>query len=181
MEKSYLRKEIKNRLENLSSQEKSIADRKIIQYVLGLSKFCNADSVFVFLNTSNEPNTSDIISYLLKNGKKVFAPKLVGDRMIIAEYREDTPLALNKFGIKEPILANLSQNFDVDVSIVPLVGFDERLNRLGHGKAYYDRFFAMSNSFKIGISYECQKVEQIPTESHDVKLDIVVTERGIYK
>jgi 5-formyltetrahydrofolate cyclo-ligase len=69
-----------------------------------------------------------------------------------------------------------------DVILVPLLAFDENANRLGFGGGWYDRFLAnQADSKKIGLAYEIQRAPHLPVESHDVCLDIVVTERKIVK
>jgi 5-formyltetrahydrofolate cyclo-ligase len=70
--------------------------------------------------------------------------------------------------------------------LVPLVGFDEHCNRLGMGKGFYDRTFGYKtrtgyNKPKlIGLAHECQKIPSVPTDSWDVRLDGVISDRGVY-
>jgi 5-formyltetrahydrofolate cyclo-ligase len=69
-----------------------------------------------------------------------------------------------------------------DVVIVPMLGFDARLQRIGYGGGYYDRFLAgQPDALKLGVCLELGKIEQVPTEPHDVPLDVIVTEDDIYK
>ena len=72
-----------------------------------------------------------------------------------------------------------------DVLIMPLVAFDNELNRLGYGGGYYDRYLARSlkekKIIKIGIAYSFQKLQKIPTNKYDIRLDYVFTEEKIYK
>lgn len=68
-----------------------------------------------------------------------------------------------------------------DLIVVPLVAFDERLHRIGFGGGWYDRFLANHpNAIKLGLAYEMQRVSQLPDEPHDVRLDVVVTERDVF-
>ena len=68
-----------------------------------------------------------------------------------------------------------------DVLVVPLLAFDDNLNRLGFGGGWYDRFFTLQpQSLKIGLAYEFQQTAKIPTEAHDVPLDMVITESQIF-
>ncbi|MDE6243728.1 MAG: 5-formyltetrahydrofolate cyclo-ligase, partial [Muribaculaceae bacterium] len=68
----------------------------------------------------------------------------------------------------------------MELIVVPAVAYDRRGNRLGRGKGYYDRLLATTKASKIGVAYEFQVVDDIPAESHDVPVDIVITENGIY-
>lgn len=69
-----------------------------------------------------------------------------------------------------------------DVIIMPVLAFDKNLNRLGYGGGWYDRFLEhQTNSLKIGLAFHCQRVEAVPVHSHDIRMDIVVTERVVIK
>jgi len=92
------------------------------------------------------------------------------------------PLYVSKFGILEPNNAN--KEFIPDLIMVPLVAFDNKLNRIGYGKGYYDRILQKINKLKkksisLGIAYSFQKCSTIPVNKHDFKLDYIFTERGI--
>ena len=92
------------------------------------------------------------------------------------------PLYVNKFGILEP--KNSKKKIIPDLIMVPLVAFDNRFNRIGYGKGYYDRSLKKINKIKknaisLGIAYSFQKCQKIPTNKHDFKLDYIFTEKGI--
>ena len=92
------------------------------------------------------------------------------------------PLYVNKFGILEP--KSSKKKIIPDLIMVPLVAFDNRLNRIGYGKGYYDRSLKKINKIKknaisLGIAYSFQKCQKIPTNKHDFKLDYIFTEKGI--
>ncbi len=68
-----------------------------------------------------------------------------------------------------------------DAIIVPMLGFDDSLQRVGYGGGYYDKFLASQpQAKKIGVCYELSKVDRIPAEPHDIKLDLIVTESRTY-
>ena len=93
-------------------------------------------------------------------------------------YRE--PLKINKYGIPEP-----ESKFLVypDIILVPIVAFDNNLNRLGYGAGYYDRLISKLSKkkklLKIGLAFSVQRVDNIPTNKYDKKLDYIVTEKYI--
>ena len=92
------------------------------------------------------------------------------------------PLYINKFGILEP--KNSKKEIIPDLIMVPLVAFDNNLNRIGYGKGYYDRSLEKINKIKkntvaLGIAYSFQKCRTIPVEKHDFELDYIFTEQGI--
>ena len=92
------------------------------------------------------------------------------------------PLYVNKFGIPEP--KNSKKKIIPDLIMVPLVAFDNRLNRIGYGKGYYDRSLRKiskkkKNAISLGIAYSFQRCRKIPINNHDFKLDYIFTEKGI--
>jgi 5-formyltetrahydrofolate cyclo-ligase len=71
---------------------------------------------------------------------------------------------------------------DFDVVIVPMLGFDESLQRIGYGGGYYDKFLASQlKAQKIGVCFEQCKLNHVPAEPHDVPLNVIVTEERIYR
>ena len=79
----------------------------------------------------------------------------------------------------QPLTRSISQP---KVIIVPLVGFDRKCNRLGYGRGFYDRALSkLPQAFKLGIAYATQECEAIPMEAHDIALDMIITEKGLYE
>ena len=91
-------------------------------------------------------------------------------------------LELNKFGIPEPLK---NKKVIPDIVFLPLVAFDKRLYRIGYGGGYYDRYLAKSfkkkRIIKIGIAYSFQKLNKIPINKYDIRLDYIITEEKFYK
>ena len=89
---------------------------------------------------------------------------------------------MNKFGILEP--KKNKKEILPDLIMVPLVAFDKKLNRLGYGGGYYDRFlkkYEKKRIIKIGLAISCQEVKKLPLNSFDRKMDFVLTEKKLYK
>ena len=109
---------------------------------------------------------------------------VITDKGIMEAYRPiDHEFILNSYGISEPDLSTSIKlnKEEIDVIIVPCVGFDEKKNRLGYGGGYYDRYLKDSNALKIGVAFEVQKISDLPVRENDIPLDIIVTEKTIYK
>ena len=91
-------------------------------------------------------------------------------------------LILNKFGIPEP--EEIKKVFP-DIIFVPIVAFDNRLYRIGYGGGYYDRYIGKvsykKKILKIGIAHSCQKINKVPINKYDKKLDIIITEKYILR
>ena len=92
------------------------------------------------------------------------------------------PLKINKYGIPEPETKNIVYP---DVILVPLVAFDKDLNRLGYGGGYYDRLIAKFSKrkkiIKIGLALSVQKIDKVPIDIYDQKLDYIVTNKYTIK
>ena len=92
------------------------------------------------------------------------------------------PLKVNKYGIPEPETKNIVYP---DVLLVPLVAFDKNLNRLGYGGGYYDRLIKKLTKkkkiMKIGLAFSFQKIDKVPINIYDQKLDYIVTNKYIVK
>jgi len=91
-------------------------------------------------------------------------------------------LYLNIYGIPEP---SKIQKIYPDIILVPLVAFDQKLYRIGYGGGYYDRYIEKiskkKNILKIGLAHSCQKVNRVPVNKYDKKLDIIVTEKYVLR
>ncbi len=128
----------------------------------------------------------NILSFLEKVSKKKFkiASPVINSfgGMSFRSWIFKEPLYVNKFGILEP--KSSKKKIIPDLIMVPLVAFDNRLNRIGYGKGYYDRSLKKistikKNAISLGIAYSFQKCQKIPTNKHDFKLDYIFTEKGI--
>ena len=128
----------------------------------------------------------NILNFLEQASKRKFRIALPviksSNKMSFKSWVFKEPLYVNKFGILEP--KNSKKKTIPDLIMVPLVAFDNRLNRIGYGKGYYDRCLKKiskikKNTISLGIAYSFQKCRNIPVNKHDFKLDCIFTERGI--
>lgn len=161
-------------LRNSLSKEERITKSEIIcDKVIELIK--DKKNIMSYKTHGNEVDVEKInlsfdnLSYpiILKNG--------------IMEAHQAKSFTKGKFNISEPYKGKRINANDLDVIIVPLVGFDLKKNRLGHGWGYYDKFLKNTNALKIGVAFEIQKVDEIIVEEYDIPLDIIVTEKNIYQ
>ena len=128
----------------------------------------------------------NILKFLEEASKKKFRITLPviksSNKMSFKSWVFKEPLYVNQFGILEP--KNSIKEIIPDLIMVPLVAFDNRLNRIGYGKGYYDRSLRKiskikKNAISLGIAYSFQKCKKIPVNKHDFKLDYIFTEKGI--
>jgi len=126
----------------------------------------------------------DDLKILEKMEKKNFNISLPvikeNNQMNFLQWSKNDPLKINKFGIPEPISSKI---INPDILLVPLVSFDGKLNRLGYGGGFYDRYIEkiekVKKVTKIGLAFSYQKIKKVPTNKFDKKLDFIITEKEI--
>ncbi len=125
----------------------------------------------------------NILRVLEKKKFKIALPIIKKKNLMeFYQYSFKDPLKVNKYGIPEPISKKI---INPDYLIVPLVAFDKNLYRLGYGGGYYDRYLKNAKKRKkilsIGFAFSFQKFDKLPIDTFDQKLDVIITERKIYK
>jgi len=117
------------------------------------------------------------------NIKTVLPLTKSNNQMNFVEWKYLDPLKVNKFGMLEPSL--LGKIFVPNFMLVPLLAFDSKNNRLGYGKGFYDRFLnkflKKKNIITIGVAFSFQKYNKLPVSNLDIKLDYILTEKGLKK
>jgi 5-formyltetrahydrofolate cyclo-ligase len=132
----------------------------------------------------NEVYTHEMIKELLTSKKNIVVPIACKKNRSLTLSKLDKwdDLSVGSYNILEPKKDSISEiNLDcIDLIIVPGVGFDEKGNRIGHGKGYYDKLLKNSKQVtSIGLSFECQILKSIPTGVYDIPVDKIVTEKRI--
>jgi 5-formyltetrahydrofolate cyclo-ligase len=129
-----------------------------------------------------------VIPPLASRGQQFLLPVTgPGRQLRFAAWKPGDAVEANRYGIPEPVLpGELFEPFQLDLVLVPLLGFDRRGNRLGHGGGYYDRGFAFLNEqvrptepLLVGIAYAFQELPEVDEQDWDVPLDFVATEREL--
>ena len=108
-------------------------------------------------------------------------PAYANDKMVFRLARMSELMSGQDFGVKILGPAENAMPCTPDIIIVPGLGFSKDGKRLGRGKGFYDRYLEHSSAVKIGIAFEMQISNDIPTDEHDVVMDFVVTDKCIYK
>jgi len=158
---------------------------------INLSKFIsflkidklNLKSIGGYYPSNYEIDDLDILDLLEKKNFKISLPIVKKkNQMNFYSWSRNDPLKINKFGIPEPVSTKV---FHPDILLVPLVGYDSYLNRLGYGGGYYDRYIEkiekIKKVIKIGLAFSFQKISSIPINQYDKKLDFIVTEKEILR
>lgn len=186
-----IRKQLREARNNLSVLEQKSHAAAALEHFKQSFLF-KAEKIAVFFSADGELPTDELIYSLWQAGKQVFMPKiLVGNKMEFVRYTDSSVLQPNKFGILEPEVDSVLQPDlvvepkDLDLVLMPLVGFDLQGNRIGMGGGFYDRTFAfklaenLEQPVLVGWAHGLQLVENLSTNAWDVRLDAVITEQGL--
>ena len=183
--------------EKIAIRKKALVNRKknyfevTPQFFSPLVKFLkknknNSRKILSLYYPSNyEVNVLSLFEQIKKIKLKTLLPVTnLNNQMNFVEWKELDPLKVNKFGMLEPTLQSkiIVPNF----MLVPLLAFDSSNNRLGYGKGFYDRFLnkflrIKKNITTIGVAFSFQKYNKLPVSNLDIKLDYIITEKGLKK
>ena len=183
IKKDEIRRQILEKRNNLSSKEVDKKSELIIENLTPYLK--NAQNIMIFMDMKNEVRITKLMEFYPK--KSFFIPKITDSKnreMKINKY-EENELVLHKFGYYESYSSDFYNENILDIVIVPAVVFDLEKNRIGFGGGYYDTFLKKIRGENkkvlfIGICYDFQIIEKVPSEEHDVVLDFVVSESRIF-
>ena len=171
-----------------TQERKEELSRQIMARMMALREYEHAATVMFYVHVRSEVRTRFAIEAALNSSKRIVVPYCAGDDLELFRLEAMEELEIGTFGILEPLerLRNLpDRKVDVrelDLILVPGVAFDRHGGRLGHGKGYYDKLLrnCRPDTSLVALAFECQLFPKIPTEEHDVFMDKVITENGIY-
>ena len=176
MTKAQYRKISLEKLRRLSWQKRYIIDKKINRLLYHLIKKQGAKSVMLYVPLAIEADIRPLITRLRREGILVLVPFMEGESFRLVKYR--LPLKSKKYGVKEPKISKQFRKKRINISVVPIVGTDISLRRIGFGKGMYDRFFMREKKW-INKTVFVQRVfcfsKEIVTDDHDVGADRVIT------
>lgn len=173
--KKVLRQQVLLKRKTFSGNDK--ANEKIAKKLLDVCKKYN--KLFIYLSFASETDTLGIIEEFLKEKKEIYVPvcNTADCTMYPVRIFSLDNLAENAYGILEPVQKTIAE-VELDAIIIPGAVFDINGNRIGYGKGYYDKFISnlQYSPKKIALCYDFQLKKEIPCESHDVKMDMIITE-----
>ncbi len=176
----------------IPAQERAKQSRALTEMITATEMYQDAQFILTYVSCGNEVDTWELIRRSLKDGKRVFAPKILSEEtMEFYEVEELHQLKKNEAGIYEPdespaALFPYQFHISLDraqqcIMFVPGLAFDAGLRRLGRGKGYYDRYLRrFRKKMAIGLAYNEQMVEEVPAGSQDEQLDLIVTAQRAY-
>lgn len=185
--RSALRSELRARREALPPAARITAARNICHHLEAWPAFMQARKIGGYWACGGEVPLNLIQARLAQREQTWWLPRIQpGRRLVFARWEAGDPWAANRFGIPEPLPAAAScAPAELDLVLVPLLGFDARGNRLGMGGGYYDTSFACrlqqgapARPLLVGIAHAFQELRGLEAAPWDVPLDHVVTEGG---
>jgi len=174
---------------NFDTQEKHALalDQQLSQNAL----FKSSKRVAVYLAADGEIDPAFIIHSAQQTHKNIYLPVLapLANRLYFAPYHKNTKMKLNRFHIAEPDVhpKYWLKPQQLDLILMPLVGFDTSGNRLGMGGGFYDRSLhfmrfrkTAHKPYLVGLAHELQCIEKLPHQAHDIPLKMIAAEQRIY-
>ena len=179
MNKSKIRSEIlKFRKKKFNKKLKINLDKFISFLKINIH---NAKNIGGYYPSNYEIDDLEILDVLDKQNFKISLPIVKkNNQMNFYSWSKKDPLTINKFGIPEPVSLKILYP---DIILVPLVSYDNNLNRLGYGGGFYDRYLERylkthNSILTIGVAFSFQKHHKLPVSNTDIKLDYILTEKG---
>jgi 5-formyltetrahydrofolate cyclo-ligase len=186
--KDYLREESLKKRDEIPPEVRRVKNRLIKEMLFSLDEFRNANTILLFASFRSEPDTIEIIKASLGTAKRIVLPKVDREKHMLDLYeiKNIDELSPGFLGIPEPDV-NFEERMvtinDMDIIIIPGAGYDISGNRIGYGKGYYDRLLSglKKNIIVIALAFEEQITVLVPAEQHDVKVNMIVTDRQVIK
>lgn len=184
MDKAQLRRTLRNHLLEMSEQQRSEKSRKACRNLIATTQFQCASAIMMYLSLPHEVDTSDAILHAWQLGKVVSVPKISWQQrhMIPVQINSlETGFSTEANGLRNPTTGVLMPFEEIDLVVVPALGYDRKGNRLGRGGSYYDRFFA-NEKLKVsrcGLAFAEQVLDSLPVAEHDEPVDFLVTDEGV--
>lgn len=183
--KEELRRRLAALRRAVSSETRMGHSSAIAQQVLAEPAFAHAEVVLAYSALRFEVDPRPIIERAWARGKRVLLPRTVPETraLVLHAYEEGDELVESGFVVKEPLsTAPVVPASEVDLVLVPGLGFDVRGHRLGYGQGYYDRVLpALARATSLGLAFELSMLIEVPSAPHDVPVDLVVTEKRVIR
>ncbi len=190
-DKQLLRKAVRTQRLSLDPVARSDAAFALCANLVKSNWYRRCKRIAAYIAVQGEIDLAPFVTQAMKDGKTIFLPRLLpfhSRPLGFAKYDPRQQLVLNRFGIPEPERHSplLNSRF-LDIVLAPLVAFDEAGNRLGMGGGFYDRAFAFcarpGAAFKprmVGVAYDFQRLNSLPSEPWDIPLHAVYTDSLVF-
>jgi 5-formyltetrahydrofolate cyclo-ligase len=179
--KIKIRSGIQERRDRLDKSIRQAKSRLIANRLMGLSQYGESSNILAYYPFRSEIDTRIIIRDALARGKRIALPR-VGEEGLDLFYIKDLEkdLESGSYDIMEPIPCRCekAEPSQINMAIIPGVGFDREHNRLGYGGGFYDRLLNSipERAPRIAVAFDLQVIDKVPVSGHDLKIDLLITE-----
>jgi 5-formyltetrahydrofolate cyclo-ligase len=182
-EKRLLRDKYRRNREEIPPENKEASDNAIYECFINTMAYKNSGQILLYASMEKEIDTSKIFGKALEDRKKCLFPKCQKSFEMSFYYVGGTDeLKRGSYNISEPVGETIYTPEHFDICVIPAFTYDVYGYRLGYGKGYYDRFLANFSGIKIGLCYsDCiYKEKSLPRGRYDIKVDILITDKGVF-
>ncbi len=187
-----IRQQKRTQRRDLSTATQQQHSQALCQNIIKLKSYRNSQHVACYLSNDGEIDPSQLIEHAWFAKKTVYLPVLspIKNSLYFARYDENSQFKHNRFNIAEPICqpSDWIKASQLDLLLLPLVAFDTDGNRVGMGGGFYDRTLAYLQHRRhwrkpvlMGLAHELQKTDKLESQSWDIPLDYIVTEKQSYR
>ena len=184
MDKSTIRSQLLARRKAMPKAAKDKANQCIADRITGLDAWKNATTMLLYLPVNGEVDTWPFFNECMHRDCRALLPccrKHEPGCMDFFRVTDKNQLVPGAYNIPEPDSnsCTLMDDPNADIILIPGVGFDRHGFRIGYGGGYYDRFLAkhpMDNGLIIGLAFACQIMDNLPHDTWDKRVDVIVTE-----
>lgn len=185
-DKSSIRKNITTLRDSFRPEDKRRKDDIIFEKVIAIPEYKSSKTVLLYASFRSEIETEKIILHSLESGKVTVLPVVdrKDKRLRLYMIESMADLKPGYMGIPEPKnRAGVMNPGEMEFILVPGVAFDIKCARIGYGRGYYDRLLGSIPvmPFLLAPAYDEQIVDDIPVEDHDIRMDMIVTDRRVIK
>ena len=166
----------------MTAEERAAKSAAILGRLLGSEEYRKCRRVMVYVSKPEEVDTLGFITAALRDGKEVVVPKVEkgAEALIPCLIGSLAELSKGEFSVLEPKEAMSVDGKSIDLFVIPGIAFDEKGNRIGYGRGYWDRFLAsVGKGHIVGLAFENQVFREVDKSSHDVPVSAIVTEKRV--
>ncbi|MCS7171691.1 MAG: 5-formyltetrahydrofolate cyclo-ligase [Aquificaceae bacterium] len=181
LDKKDLRRQYIEKRESLSEEDRKRLSDHIVQRILSLPAFRRARYVLLFCPHRGEPDITPLFSWVVGDDKFLLLPRVKGDELSLIRTESPEDISPGAYCIPEPVKGEEVEPEIAEFSLIPGILFDRHGYRIGYGKGYYDRLLARLGGLKVGVCFDFQVLEDVPRDSWDRPVDLLVTDKKIYQ
>lgn len=180
MDKNTLRTKLRKLRNELPDVKITELSQKITEQIIHTDWFICANTVMLYRSAKNEVMTDYLWDACMKAGKTCLFPKCVSKtEMIAVQIEKKDDFSLSHYQIPEPISDVEFPKSEIDLILVPGLGFDKTKNRIGYGAGYYDRYLSDFSGITCGLCFQLQLCESVFPDTYDIPLTYIATESEI--